>query len=53
VTCDRSAIFSGYSGFLHNKIDRHDIAEILLNVESNKITLTLIDLFYNYCMFLE
>jgi hypothetical protein len=35
MTCDRSVIFSGYSGFLH----LHDIAEILLKVALNTITL--------------
>jgi hypothetical protein len=35
VTCDRSVVFSGYSGFL-----RHDITEILLKVALNSITLT-------------
>ena len=32
VTCDRSVVFSGYSGFL-----RHDITEILLKVVLNTI----------------
>jgi len=32
VTCDRSVVFSGYFGFLQQKTDRHDIAEILLKV---------------------
>jgi hypothetical protein len=43
VTCDRSVVFSRYSGFLHDKTDRHDIAEILLKVVLNikAITLTL------------
>ena len=31
VTCNRSAVFSGYSGFLR-KTDRYDITEILLKV---------------------
>jgi hypothetical protein len=35
VTCDRSVVFSGYSGFLH-----HDITEIVLKVLLNTITLT-------------
>ena len=41
VNCDRSVIFSGYSCFLHqlNKTDRHKIAEILLIVVLNTITL--------------
>jgi hypothetical protein len=30
VTCDRLVVFSGYSDFLHNKTDSHDITEILL-----------------------
>jgi hypothetical protein len=35
VTCDRSVVFSGYSGFLH-QTDRHNIiAEILLKVALN------------------
>ena len=33
-------VFSGYSGFLHQKTDRHDKTEILLNVALNTITLT-------------
>jgi len=32
VTGDRSVVFSGYSGFLTNKTDIHDITEILLKV---------------------
>jgi hypothetical protein len=36
VTCDRSVVFSGYSGFL-----RHDMAEILLKVALNTITIKL------------
>jgi hypothetical protein len=42
VTRDRSVVFSGYFGFLHQKTDRHDIAEILLKVSLNTITLTLV-----------
>jgi hypothetical protein len=34
VTCDRSVVFSGSST---NKIDRHDITEILLTVALNAI----------------
>ena len=37
VTCGRSVIFSGSSGFPSNKTDRHDIAEILLKVALNTI----------------
>jgi hypothetical protein len=39
VTCGRSVVFSGYST---NKTDHHDIAEILLKVALNTMTLTLI-----------
>ena len=39
VTCDRSVVFSRYSGFLHKKTDRHDITEILLKVALNTINL--------------
>jgi hypothetical protein len=41
VICDRSVVFSGYSGFLHNKTDSHNIIEILLKMALNTITLTL------------
>jgi hypothetical protein len=37
VTCKKSVIFSGSSGFPSNKTDRHDIAEILLKVALNTI----------------
>jgi hypothetical protein len=38
MTCDRSVIFSGYSGFLHGKkTDGHDITETLLKVTLNTI----------------
>ena len=33
-------VFSGSSGFLPNKTDRHDIAEILLKVALNTIKQT-------------
>ena len=36
VTCDRSVVFSGST----NKIDRHDITEILLKVVLNNISET-------------
>jgi hypothetical protein len=36
VNCDRSVVFSGYSGFLQT--DCHDIAVILLKVALNTIT---------------
>jgi len=36
VTCGGSMVFTGYSGFLH-----YDIAEILLKVALNAITLTM------------
>jgi hypothetical protein len=41
VTCDRSVVFSWYSGFLHQyfKTDRHDITEILLKVALNTLPL--------------
>ena len=32
MTCDMSVVFTGSSGFLHHKNDRHDITEILLKV---------------------
>jgi hypothetical protein len=39
MTCARSVVFAGYSGFLHhtNKPDRHDIAELVLKVALNTI----------------
>ena len=40
MTCDRSVVFSGYSGFLDHKTDRHDITEILLKVALNTIKQT-------------
>jgi hypothetical protein len=40
VTCGRSVVYSGYSGFLHQWTDIHDIPEILLKVALNTITLT-------------
>ena len=42
MTCDKSVVFSGSSGFLHqiNKTDRHDITEILLKVALNTIKQT-------------
>jgi len=39
VTCGKSSVFSAFSW--NNKTDRHDIAEILLKVALNTITLTL------------
>ena len=44
VTPDRSVVFSGYSGFLHNKTDRHEITEISLKVALN----TIIPLYAHY-----
>jgi hypothetical protein len=41
LTCDRSVIFSVFSSFHHQKTDRHDIAEILLKLPLNNITITL------------
>jgi hypothetical protein len=41
ATCDRLVVFSGYSGSSTNNTDRHDIAQILLKVALNTITLTL------------
>ena len=38
MNCDRSVVFSGYSGSSKNKIDRHDITKILLKVVLNTIT---------------
>ena len=42
-SCGRSVVFSGYSTLVSstNKTDQHDIAEILLKVALNTITLTL------------
>ena len=48
VTWDRSVVFSWSSVFSTNKTDRHDIAEILLKVTLNTITLTLKYLDSNY-----
>jgi hypothetical protein len=39
-TCGRSVVFSGHSGFHHNKTDRHDITEILLKLALNTINQT-------------
>jgi len=41
VTCGFAVVFSGYSGFLYQKNNRHDIAEILLKVALNNTILTL------------
>ena len=41
VTCGRSVVSPGISVSSTNKIDRHEITEILLKVASNTITLTL------------
>jgi hypothetical protein len=43
VTCNRSVVFSGYSGFSTNKTDCHNITEILLKVVLNTINLNLDD----------
>ena len=40
VNYGRSVVFSGYSVSSDNKTDCHDIAEILLKVALNTITLT-------------
>jgi hypothetical protein len=40
MNCCRSVVFSGFSVSSTNKTDRHDIAEILLKVALNTITLT-------------
>jgi hypothetical protein len=40
VTCDRSVVFSWYSGFLHQELTATDIAEILLRVALNTISIT-------------
>ena len=40
VTCNKSVIFSGSSGFPSNKTDRHDITEILLKVALHPIIQT-------------
>ena len=40
VTCDRSVVFSGYTGYYTNKTDRHDITETLLKVALNTINQT-------------
>jgi hypothetical protein len=39
VTCNRSAVFSGYSVSSTNKTDRHDVTEILLIVALNTTNL--------------
>jgi hypothetical protein len=39
VICDRSVVFSGTPVSSTNKTDRYDIAEILLNVALNTITI--------------
>ena len=41
VTCGRVVVISGYSVSSTNKIDRHDITEILLKVAFNTITPTI------------
>jgi hypothetical protein len=41
VICNRSVVFSGHSVSSINKTDHHDIAEILLKVVLNTISLTL------------
>jgi hypothetical protein len=40
-TFDRSVVFSGTPVSSTNKIDRHDITEILLKVALNTITFTM------------
>jgi len=40
LTCDRSMVFSGSSGFLHQYIDCHDINEVLLKLALNTIKQT-------------
>ena len=50
MTCNRSVVFSGYSVFSTNKTDRHDIAEILLQVALNAITLTQDKTFLMVCI---
>jgi hypothetical protein len=40
VTGDRSMVLSGSSDFLTNKTDRHNIAELLLEVALNTIKQT-------------
>ena len=54
VTCDRSMVFSGSSGFLHQyENDRHDITELFLKVASNTNKQT--NKLYNndfYCQYL-
>jgi len=41
VTYSRSMVFSGYSDFLHQQTDFHDIAEIVLKMVFKTITSTL------------
>jgi hypothetical protein len=48
LTCDRSVVFSGYSGFSTKKTDRHNITEILLKVVLNTINQTQYQLFTRY-----
>jgi hypothetical protein len=40
VSCDRAVVFPGTPVSSINKIDRHDIAEILLKVALNTTTIT-------------
>ena len=46
VTCGRSLVFCGTLVSTTNKIDCHDIAEILLKVALKTITLTLIHFYF-------
>ena len=46
VTCGRSLVFCGTPVSTTNKIDCHDIAEILLKVALKTITLTLINFYF-------
>ena len=53
VICGRSVVFSGYFGLLlPTKTDRDDIAEILLKVALNTITLTICWFFYFIMMWI-
>jgi hypothetical protein len=48
LTYDRSMVFSGSSGFLHQYIDCHDITEVLLKLALNTIKQTNQWFFYGW-----
>ena len=45
TACDRSTVFSRYSGVLHNKPDHLDITKISLNVALNNLNTSIILIF--------